>query len=41
LPDNAPKLAVEPGRVWLNGLFRHGWLLAPALIEQAMSQVST
>jgi glycine oxidase len=39
LPDNAPKLAVEPGRVWLNGLFRHGWLLAPALIEQAMRQV--
>jgi glycine oxidase len=41
LPDNAPKLAVEPGRVWINGLFRHGWLLAPALIEQAMRQVST
>ena len=41
LPDNAPKLAVEPGRVWINGLFRHGWLLAPALVEQAMGQVST
>jgi glycine oxidase len=41
LPDNAPKLTVEPGRVAINGLFRHGWLLAPALIEQAMNQVST
>lgn len=41
LPDNAPKWTVEPGRVSINGLFRHGWLLAPALIEQAMKQVST
>ena len=40
LPDNAPKLTVEPGRVAINGLFRHGWLLAPALIEQALQQVA-
>jgi glycine oxidase len=40
LPDNAPKLTVEPGRVAINGLFRHGWLLAPALVEQALQQVA-
>lgn len=40
LPDNAPKLTVEPGRVSINSLFRHGWLLAPALIEQALQQVA-
>jgi glycine oxidase len=29
--DNLPVLWVEPGLVRLNGLFRHGWLLAPRL----------
>ena len=40
LPDNAPRLDVEPGRVVINGLFRHGWLLAPALVEQALQRTS-
>ena len=40
LPDNAPCLQVEPGRVAINGLFRHGWLLAPALIEQALQHTT-
>jgi glycine oxidase len=35
-PDNLPLLQTEPGLTRVNGLFRHGWLLAPALIEQAM-----
>lgn len=36
LPDNEPHVEVEPGRVRINGLFRHGWLIAPALVEDAL-----
>ncbi len=36
LPDNLPHLGVEPGLVRINGLFRHGWLIAPALVEDAL-----
>ena len=36
LPDNAPRTEVAPGVVRINGLFRHGWLLAPALVEDAL-----
>lgn len=36
LPDNNP-LVEHAGRLLrINGLFRHGWLLAPALVEQAL-----
>lgn len=38
LPDNNPLLALEPGLLRINGLFRHGWLLAPALLEQALER---
>ena len=38
LPDNAPIVEVTKGLVRINGLFRHGWLLAPALIEQVLQQ---
>ncbi len=34
LPDNAPHTHAEPGLLCINGLFRHGWLVAPALVEQ-------
>ena len=34
LPDNEPHIHAEPGLRRINGLFRHGWLLAPALLEQ-------
>jgi glycine oxidase len=27
---------VRDGLVCVNGLFRHGWLLAPALVEDAL-----
>jgi glycine oxidase len=37
LPDNEPRIDVEPGCVRINGLFRHGWLLAPALVEDALA----
>lgn len=36
LPDNLPVLATEPGLTRVNGLFRHGWLIAPALVERAL-----
>jgi glycine oxidase len=38
LPDNAPRVDIAQGLVSINGLFRHGWLLAPALVEQALHQ---
>lgn len=38
LPDNKPCIEQKPGRVRINGLFRHGWLLAPALVEQALRE---
>ena len=36
LPDNAPLTHIEPGLLRINGLFRHGWLLAPALVQDAL-----
>ena len=38
LPDNLPRLEVGPGLTRINGLFRHGWLIAPALAEDALRQ---
>jgi glycine oxidase len=39
MPDNLPRLEIEPGRIRINGLFRHGWLIAPALVEKALVAV--
>ncbi|HSV54406.1 MAG TPA: FAD-dependent oxidoreductase [Burkholderiaceae bacterium] len=36
LPDNLPSIETAPGLTRINGLFRHGWLIAPALVEQAL-----
>ncbi|MFX1679790.1 FAD-dependent oxidoreductase [Mitsuaria sp. CC2] len=36
LPDNLPFLHHEPGLLRINGLYRHGWLLAPALVERLL-----
>ena len=38
-PDNLPRVARVGGRLYVNGLFRHGFLLAPALARQAAEQV--
>jgi glycine oxidase len=32
-PDNLPRIAVDNERIAVNGLYRHGFLLAPALAE--------
>ena len=41
LPDNLPVLATQAGLTQVNGLFRHGWLIAPALVEQALQSPET
>lgn len=37
LPDNEPRIDHANGLLRINGLFRHGWLIAPALVENAMA----
>jgi glycine oxidase len=39
LPDNLPRVEHGPGLTRINGLFRHGWLIAPALVEQALEEL--
>jgi len=36
MPDNLPLIETQQGLTRVNGLFRHGWLLAPAVIERAL-----
>ncbi|MDR1967080.1 MAG: FAD-dependent oxidoreductase [Burkholderiaceae bacterium] len=36
LPDNAPRVDHALRLLRINGLYRHGWLLAPALVDQAL-----
>lgn len=40
LPDNLPCLHTQPGLTRINGLFRHGWLLAPAMVEEALAALT-
>ncbi|MFE8647019.1 FAD-dependent oxidoreductase [Sphingomonas sp. NCPPB 2930] len=37
LPDNLPRTELRPGLLRINGLFRHGWLMAPALVADALA----
>lgn len=37
LPDHQPRTERVDGRVAINGLFRHGWLVAPALVDDALA----
>ncbi|MGE3627995.1 MAG: FAD-dependent oxidoreductase, partial [Hyphomicrobiales bacterium] len=32
-PDNLPRIVVRNDHIYVNGLYRHGFLLAPALAE--------
>jgi glycine oxidase len=32
-PDHAPRIRIEGRHIAVNGLYRHGFLLAPALAE--------
>ena len=38
LPDNNPCIEQTRGCVRINGLFRHGWLPAPALVERVLRE---
>jgi len=38
-PDNLPRVSRLGGRLYVNGLYRHGFLLAPALARQAAQEV--
>lgn len=39
-PDNLPRITIEGSRIAVNGLYRHGFLIAPALAEMALAYVS-
>src|SRR5262245_59166970 len=38
-PDNLPRISIEQERIAVNGLYRHGFLLAPALAELTLFYV--
>jgi glycine oxidase len=38
-PDNRPRITVEGERITVNGLYRHGFLLAPALAEATVAHL--
>jgi glycine oxidase len=39
-PDNLPRVAIEGSRIAVNGLYRHGFLIAPALAEMTLAYVA-
>ena len=38
-PDNLPRIAIDNAKIAVNGLYRHGFLLAPALAELTLGYV--
>ncbi len=40
-PDNAPKIVVRGRRIFVNGLYRHGFLVSPILAEIAADYIET
>jgi glycine oxidase len=38
-PDNLPRITIEDNRIAVNGLYRHGFLIAPALAELTLAYV--
>ena len=39
-PDNLPRIAINQQRLSVNGLYRHGFLLAPALAELTLGYIA-
>jgi glycine oxidase len=39
-PDNLPRISIDQERIAVNGLYRHGFLLAPALAELTVGYVA-
>jgi len=40
-PDNRPRIITANGYIYVNGLYRHGFLLAPALAELVATYIET
>ncbi len=40
-PDNLPRIAASGSRIAVNGLYRHGFLIAPALAELTLAYVTS
>jgi glycine oxidase len=40
-PDNRPRIIPSRGYIYVNGLYRHGFLLAPVLAELVADYVDT
>tara|TARA_R110002167_G_scaffold29147_8_gene97382 strand:- start:11915 stop:13021 length:1107 start_codon:yes stop_codon:yes gene_type:complete len=40
MPDNLPVLNCEAGLLTVNGLYRHGYLLSPQLVENALAMLA-
>jgi glycine oxidase len=40
-PDNRPRIITAKGYIYINGLYRHGFLLAPALAELVVAYLAT
>ena len=40
-PDNRPRIIARKGYIYVNGLYRHGFLLAPALAELVADYIET
>jgi glycine oxidase len=40
-PDNRPRIIARKGYIYVNGLYRHGFLLAPALAELVVDHIET
>lgn len=40
LADNLPRIEHETGLTRINGLFRHGWLIAPAIVEETLTTLN-
>ncbi len=40
-PDNRPRIIPRKGYIYVNGLYRHGFLLAPALAELVAAYIET
>lgn len=41
LPDNLPRIVTRDGLARINGLYRHGFLIAPALVAMLLSFLNT
>ena len=39
LRDNLPLIEQSAGLTRINGLFRHGWMIAPAMVARALAQI--